>query len=147
MRGDARSAGETDLARLLATLTPQLGAESYVFCTLTPDVWKRAGTTLAPLATFREAEGVSVILREDEAAQAGLGGEGPFRLITLTVYSSLQAVGLLAAVTGALAAAGISVNAVAAFYHDHLLVPAERAEEALAVLQTLSRGASSRGAS
>jgi hypothetical protein len=50
----------------------------------------------------------------------------------LTVHSSLEAVGFLAAITARLAETGISVNVVSAFYHDHLFVPHDRADEALA---------------
>lgn len=60
------------------------------------------------------------------------------RLITLTVHSALDAVGFLAAVTARLAETGISVNAVSAFHHDHLFVPADRAEDAMAVLREIS---------
>ncbi|MEY9903549.1 hypothetical protein ABIA44_007723 [Bradyrhizobium sp. USDA 329] len=63
----------------------------------------------------------------------------PSRLITLTVHSALDAVGLLAAITARLAEAGISVNAVSAFHHDHLFVPADRADEAMAVLREMSK--------
>ena len=55
------------------------------------------------------------------------------------VHSSLAAVGLTAAVAAALADHGISANVVAAFYHDHIFVPAERAEEALAALRAIQR--------
>jgi uncharacterized protein len=61
------------------------------------------------------------------------------RLITLTVHSSLDAVGFLAAITVRLAEAGISVNAVSAFYHDHLFVPDHRADQALSILRDMSR--------
>ena len=55
--------------------------------------------------------------------------------------SALDAVGLTAAVSRALADAGLSCNVLAGLHHDHLLVPAGRAEEALAVLRELSRAA------
>lgn len=133
-----RPDGEADVARLLATLAPELDAETYVFCTVSGDVYRASAAHLSPLATFREAEGVSLILRKDEALGAELTFRGTFRRITLTVHSSLHAVGLLAAVTAALADAEISANAVAAFYHDHLFVPSERADDALVVLKALS---------
>jgi hypothetical protein len=79
-----------------------------------------------------------VVLREDAEA-TGLRCAFPSRLITLTVHSALDAVGFLAAITARLAAAGISVNAVSAFHHDHLFVPAERADEAMAILQAISK--------
>jgi len=62
-------------------------------------------------------------------------------MITLTVHSSLEAVGFLAAITGRLAEAGISVNAVSAYYHDHLFVAEHRADEALRLLQSMSKQA------
>ena len=86
---------------------------------------------------FREQEGWTLIVEETEALRAGLEGIFRCRLITLNVHSSLDAVGLLAAVTTRLAAAGISVNAVSAFHHDHLFVAPERAEEACGILRDL----------
>ncbi|MGY4371427.1 hypothetical protein ACVW1A_007492 [Bradyrhizobium sp. LB1.3] len=78
------------------------------------------------------------MIPREEAEAAGLSYAFASRLITLTVHSALDAVGFLAAITARLAAAGISVNAVSAFYHDHLFVPADRADEAMAVLQEAS---------
>ena len=49
------------------------------------------------------------------------------------------AVGFLAAITARLANAGISVNAVSAFHHDHLFVPERRAGEALRLLQDMQQ--------
>ena len=63
----------------------------------------------------------------------------PFARITLTVHSALEGVGLTAAVAGALAQAGIACNVVAGYHHDHLFVPWDRREEALAILQRLSQ--------
>ena len=60
--------------------------------------------------------------------------------ITLEVHSDLNAVGLTAAVSGALARAGISCNVVAAACHDHLFVPVEAAPAALACLESLHLG-------
>jgi hypothetical protein len=86
---------------------------------------------------FHEREGTAFVVRREEAEAAGLPYQFASRLITLTVHSSLEAVGFLAAVTAPLAEAGISVNAVSAFYHDHLFVPVERAEDAQWLLQKL----------
>lgn len=65
--------------------------------------------------------------------------EGSFRQITLTVHSSLEAVGLTAAVSTKLAAKGISANVIAAYYHDHIFVQTAKAELALSVLQEFSK--------
>ncbi|TGE02540.1 ACT domain-containing protein [Methylobacterium nonmethylotrophicum] len=129
--------GETDLRRLLSGMRPELRPGTYVFV-LVADGRVPAG--LAPVLTFREAEGLTLILTEDEAARAGLPGAFPCRWITLAVHSSLAAVGFLAAVTQRLAEAGIAVNAVSAVHHDHLFVPVARAEEAMRLLRDLAGG-------
>jgi len=107
----------------------------FVFCTI---VEGGGIPAVNPLLTFREREGTTLVLRREEAEAAGLSHQFASRLITLTVHSSLEAVGFLAAVTARLAEAGIAVNAVSAFYHDHLFVPEHRADEALGLLQTMS---------
>jgi hypothetical protein len=108
----------------------------FVFCAIAKD--REIPTAIDPLLTFREQEGTTLVLRREAAERAGLGYQFASRLITLTVHSSLDAVGLLAAITTRLAQAGISVNAVSAFYHDHLFVPEHRAAEALGLLQKMS---------
>ncbi|ESX15679.1 MULTISPECIES: ACT domain-containing protein [unclassified Mesorhizobium] len=130
-------AGETDLKKLLAAMTPELLPDVYVFATLTPGISRQAG--LDPVMVFREREGVTLIVTEDAARAAGLTASFRCRMITLNVHSSLEAVGFLAAITARLAAAGMGVNPVSAFYHDHLFVPAERAEEAMELLRQLAK--------
>ena len=78
-----------------------------------------------------------VVARQD-ADRAGLAYDSVFRCITLNVHSSLEAVGLTAAVSGKLAETGISANVIAAYYHDHIFVPAEKADAALSALNELS---------
>jgi uncharacterized protein len=51
----------------------------------------------------------------------------------------LEAVELTAAVSRALADAGLSCNVIAGFHHDHLFVPYEHADQAVAVLESLAR--------
>jgi hypothetical protein len=58
------------------------------------------------------------------------------------MHSSLEAVGLTAAVATALAARGIAANVIAGARHDHVFVPAARADDALAALRDLAAGAS-----
>jgi hypothetical protein len=128
--------GETDLPALLRHLTPTLQDGVFVFATLEPGAPLPAG--LDPVMLFREAEGLTLVLDEAAAGRAGLGGGFRCRMLTLGVHSSLAAVGLIAAVAGRLAAAGIAVNPVSGFHHDHLFVPVERAAEALDLLQGLS---------
>ena len=85
-----------------------------------------------------ESEGVTLILPVDAAREAGLTVVYEAAWLTLAVHSSLDAIGLTAAVSGALTAAGIPCNVIAGTYHDHLLVPAARAAEAHTLLTELS---------
>ncbi|UDL87486.1 ACT domain-containing protein [Mesorhizobium sp. PAMC28654] len=128
--------GETDLKKLLGSMTPELLPDVYVFATLAPGVAQPAG--LEPMMLFREREGTTLILREGEAKAAGLQATFRCRMVTLNIHSSLEAVGFLAAITTRLATAGMGVNPVSAFYHDHLFVPADRAEDAMELLQGLA---------
>jgi hypothetical protein len=126
--------GERDLSKLLQHMTPQLQPGTFVFCTF-PDGELPAG--LAPIATFREAEGLTAIVTLDEAERAGVPYQLESSLITLSIHSSLEAVGFLAAVSAVLAHAGIPCNAVSAYYHDHLFVPREKAQRALELLMAV----------
>jgi hypothetical protein len=123
---------DRDLGRLIANLAPRLDPAPWVFVAV-PEPPRDA----APLMVFCEDEGVTCILSRDAARRLGLPDAPVFRRITLGVDSSLEAVGLTAAVAGALAAAGISANDVAAFHHDHVFVPADRGAEAMACLDRL----------
>lgn len=127
--------GETDLSELLTSMRLSISPETYVFATLPP------GTTvpgdLNPVMTFREREGMTLIVTEDAAHAAGLASIFPSRMITLDVHSSLEAVGFIAVIATVLAKAGIGVNPVAGYFHDHLFVPADRAQEAMGVLEAL----------
>lgn len=89
-------------------------------------------------AVIREDEAVTLILEKTRADSHGLPWQSAFRRITLTIHSSLEAVGLTAAVATRLAAHGISSNVVAAFYHDHIFIQSHRADEALACLKELA---------
>ena len=120
--------GEETLNVLLGRLEPQLCEGEYVFCTH-PEI------TGDPVCAFHEAEGWTLVLPRSSAERLGIPFTYPCRMITLNVHSSLDAIGLLAAIATALAARGISVNVVSAYYHDHLFVPADRAEEAMEVLR------------
>ena len=127
--------GERDLDALLNNIKPELQPGIFVLCTIPAN--QPVPAALNPLPTFREQEGTTLVIPREEAEAAGLNHAFASRLITLTVHSALDAVGFLAAITACLAAAGISVNAVSAFHHDHLFVPYDRADEAMALLQDM----------
>lgn len=128
--------GETNLRKLLGSMSPELQPDIFVFATLPPGAPAPDG--LDPVMIFREREGDTLILREEEARAAGLAAVFPSRMITLNVHSSLDAVGFIAAIATRLAVAGMGVNPVAGFFHDHLFVPADRADEAMAMLKDIA---------
>jgi len=128
--------GKINLKALLANAKPEMQEGTFVFCTLADS--EQIPATVKPILTFCEQEGMTIVIRREEAERVGLAYQFASRLITLRVHSSLDAIGFLAAITARLAKADISVNAVSAFYHDHLFVPHQRAAEALRLLQNLS---------
>ncbi len=127
--------GERDLELLLGHMEPRLVPGEYVFCTLGDSQEK---LVVAPLLTFREDEGLTVVILREKADELGLKYETIWGQITLQVHSDLTAVGFLAEITHHLANAGISVNVVSAYYHDHLFVPFSKVEKAMDVLESLS---------
>ena len=129
-------AGETDLDKLIREMRPELNAGEYVFCSMDP---KDRLANLEPLGWFREREGVTLILPKAQADELALPYSFVSAWITLTVHSALEAVGLTAAVSQALAQAKISCNIVAAYYHDHLFVPIGDADRAIETLQSMAR--------
>jgi len=128
--------GETNLNTLIREMKPELNAGEYVFSLTNSREHETATDTIC---LFQEKEGITLILPKQKADQAQLPYSGTYSWITLTVHSSLEAVGLTAAVSQALTNANISCNIIAAYYHDHLFVPSKDAEKALAVLQKLAQ--------
>ncbi|MCE4936595.1 ACT domain-containing protein [Aliivibrio fischeri] len=127
--------GVFELDELLKTMKPELLTQEYVFCSVEGDL--KEYISLNPIGTFVEQEGLTLVLEKDVALKENIPFEGVFRQITLTVHSSLDAVGLTAAVSTKLASKGISANVVAAFYHDHIFVPSSKAELALSALKEI----------
>ncbi len=138
-KNNALSTGETDLASLMAKMSPKLDTRTYVFATVSAE--QLSEQVDKALMVFRESEGVTLILTETDANASGLEHVFPCRRITLEVHSALDAVGFLAAIIPVLAKEGMGVNPVSGFFHDHLFVPADRAEDALAILLGLSGNA------
>ena len=127
--------GETNLQQLLKTMKPKLQPGEYVFCSVaSPGNIDQQQI----ICVFKEDEGVTLIVEKSFADKLQLRYSYVAAWITLTVHSSLEATGLTASFATALAAAGISCNVVAAFYHDHIFVNKKDAEQAMQVLTVLS---------
>ena len=129
--------GETKIDNLLRSMQPLLSSEEYVFCSLQSSDLKNLA--LNPIGTFKEKEGLTLILTRKEADRHKLTYSAIFSMITLEVYSSLEAVGFIAAIANRLAQHNISVNAISAYYHDHLFIPVARNAEAMSLLRELAQ--------
>jgi uncharacterized protein len=128
--------GESDLSIILKTLKPFLHDGEYVFCQV-PDQYPIDLNEI--ISYFKEGEGITIILSKATADQFKLPYSFVSAWITLTVHSSLESVGLTAAFSNALAAAGISCNVVAAYFHDHIFVDIKDAQKAMEVLEGISK--------
>jgi hypothetical protein len=126
--------GEVDLKKLIKGMNPELNQGEFVYCLVDS---KEHAAALDPLCYFLEKEGVTVILPKEKADALNIPYETTCAWITLTVHSSLEAVGLTAVVSKALTDENISCNVIAAFFHDHIFVPVKDAERTLNALQRL----------
>lgn len=123
------------MLKLLMGMVPKLNKGEYVFCSVN-DIHEidRSST----ICEIKETEGTTVVLERNKADELNLNYDYIAAWITLTVHSSLEAVGLTAAFSTALAEHGISCNVIAGYYHDHIFVDIDRSEEAMKVLRDLS---------
>ena len=127
--------GETDLSTLLRSMRPQLNPGEYVFCCV-DDLNKIEINDVVSI--IREPEGFTVVVEKKIADQFKLSYSFVSKWITLTVHSSLEAVGLTAAFSSALANENISCNVISGYYHDHIFLPVEKADKAMEVLMKLA---------
>ncbi|SHG37232.1 ACT domain-containing protein [Flavobacterium johnsoniae] len=127
--------GEKDLQTLLKSMKPEHKSGDYVFC----KVQKLENLNLDEIAMiFREDEAITLILKKETADKLNLEYSVVMSWITLTVHSSLEAVGLTAAFSKALSDHEISCNVVAAFYHDHIFVNKKDITQAMKILNSFS---------
>ncbi len=127
--------GEKQLDRLLKKMKPTLNEGDYVFCTR-KDLKELDFNDI--IFTFKEQEGITIVLQQEIADRMQLEYSFVTKWITLTVHSSLEAVGLTAAFSKALAEENISCNVVAGYFHDHIFITKKDAQKALIVLNKFS---------
>lgn len=127
-------AGGTDLAAMLRGLTVSVRPGRYTFVTV--DDAPPLGDGVE--AVIREEEGITAVVTVDGARRRGWPIGFVATWLTLDVRSALEAVGLTAAVAAALARDGIPANVLAGHHHDHILVPADRTDDAVASLRRLA---------
>jgi hypothetical protein len=127
--------GEKNLEILLKTMKPKINLGEFVFC----EVKNLEKINLSEIVmTFREEESITIIAQKEIADKLNLKYSFIASWITLTIHSSLEAVGLTAAFSKALSENGISCNVVAAFYHDHIFVDKKDTEKTMEILNKFS---------
>ncbi|MEP6805240.1 MAG: ACT domain-containing protein [Flavobacterium sp.] len=128
--------GEKDLQELLKSMKPEYNSGEYVFCKAN----NLENINLNEIEMFfKEKEAVTLILKKELADKLQLDYSVVMSWITLTVHSSLEAVGLTAAFSKALSEHEISCNIVAAFYHDHIFVNKKDTDKAMQILHSFSK--------
>jgi hypothetical protein len=130
--------GIQDIEELLSTMEPAISDGEFVFCMVKGGKYGDFAAA-RPIASFLEKEGLSLVLTKEAAEEQGFSFEGIYNCISLEVHSSLEAVGLTAAISQALSEVNIPSNVIAGYYHDHVFVPKVKAEHALSVLKSLSK--------
>jgi uncharacterized protein len=127
--------GEKNLEKLLKSMKPKHILGQYVFCV----VENLENINIEEIEMFfREEEGITLILKKEIADKRNMNYSFIASWITLTVHSSLEAVGLTAAFSKALSENNISCNVVAAFYHDHIFVDKKDTDKAIEILNKFS---------
>ena len=116
-------------------LNPKLNDGEYVFCSIN-NIDKIESNKI--IGSFKEKEGVSIILSKKEAINLKLSYSFIAAWITLRVYSSLEDVGLTANFSNALNNNGISCNVISGYYHDHVFVNINDKDKAMNILKNLS---------
>ncbi len=128
--------GDENLSNLLNNLQPNLLNEDYVFITL-EDYSFDFFNLLHPIATFKEEEGLTLVISEERAKRENFKYNSLFKCISLGAHSSLNSVGLIATISTLLSEKGISCNVFSGYFHDHLFVQKSLSKEALELLQSI----------
>ncbi|MCR9253319.1 MAG: ACT domain-containing protein [bacterium] len=129
-------AGENNLTALVQGMEPKLNSGEYIFSTIKDiNKIKREDS----ICEFKESEGTTVVMKKTIADQYNLTYDYVASWITLTIHSSLEAVGLTAAFSSELAKHNISCNVIAGYYHDHIFVDSKHATKAMEVLRKLAQ--------
>ena len=129
-------AGETNLDALIKGMTPKLNNGDYVFCTVKNLARINRNDTICE---FKEEEGTTIVIERNKADFLKLKYEYIASWITLTIHSSLDAVGLTALFSNELAKNNISCNVIAGYYHDHIFIDKNDANKAIEILKNLAK--------
>lgn len=114
---------------------PRLNEGEYVFSTVKDSsIIDRENV----ICEFKEYEGTTIVIEKSKADALHLDYDYIASWITLMIHSSLDAVGLTAIFSTALAKESISCNVIAGYYHDHIFVDVNDVDKALQTLKKLA---------
>tara|TARA_B110000014_G_C20088546_1_gene569629 strand:+ start:1199 stop:1603 length:405 start_codon:yes stop_codon:yes gene_type:complete len=129
--------GEEDLSIILANLNPEFLTEDYVFISLNNCSSDKLNQ-LNPIATFKEKEGITLVITEEKAKKDNFEYNLVFKCITLGVHSSLKSVGLIATISKLFLDNGISCNVFSGYFHDHIFVQNYLSKNAMKLLKDIN---------
>ena len=131
-----KQTGEKALKTLIQNMEPVLNEGEYVFVTVSDIESIPRSLTICEM---KEKEGITVVLRKQDAEDHDLSFDFIASRITLNIHSSLEAVGLTAAFSTALGNQNISCNVIAGYYHDHIFIDKKDEDKAMNALIELSK--------
>ena len=128
--------GQTDLKKILESIDPYLVDESFIFMT-TDQSLSSISNTLNPIASFKENEGLSIVITQATADKNAITYDSVFSCISLGVHSSLESYGLISTISRELTQNNISTNVFSGYYHDHIFVQSSKAHQALEIISKI----------
>ena len=131
------SQAKHNLEDILRNLDPKLVDGCFIFMSSNED-YNELFCKFNPIATFKEKEGMTLVISEEDAEKFSVSYDSKFRCLSLGVHSSLESYGLISTISEALTKERISCNVFAGFFHDHIFVQEDKANRALEVIKFLS---------
>ena len=128
--------GQTDLKKILESIDPYLVDESFIFMT-TDQSLSSISNTLNPIASFKENEGLTLVITQATADKNAITYDSVFSCISLGVHSSLESYGLISIISKELTQNNISTNVFSGYYHDHIFVQSGKADKALEIISKI----------
>lgn len=129
---------ETSLQQILQQLNPSISTDTFVFVAINNQSLLKA-LGYDPIAFFKEPEGITLVLRKEEADNNMLAYDKELCRITFNAPYHFECAGFNAIIASALAKAGIGVTPLKTLYKRSLLVDKDDAHTALEILRSVQQ--------